>query len=157
MIQNPWQQPSIIRHSQRLLNSYQYWLGKPLLAVKGTPEEIAQTLFEAPFVVVSHGTADNPIFNYANRQALKQWEMNWDEFTQTPSRASVEPGERDQERQGLLAKVNTQGYVEGYQGIRVLKTGKRFKIADVTIWNVLDELQEFCGQAATYQQWIPLD
>jgi hypothetical protein len=31
--------------------------------------------FEAPIAVMSHGTAKEPIFNYANRTALNLFEM----------------------------------------------------------------------------------
>jgi hypothetical protein len=67
----PWQQQAIINHSQRLLHSFQHWTGRSLLDVNGSPVEIAQALFEAPFVLVSHGTEPDPIFNYGNRRALE--------------------------------------------------------------------------------------
>jgi hypothetical protein len=70
ILEFPWQQEAIIRHSQRLMYSFQYWTGKSLLHISGTPKEIAQGLFEAPFVLVSHGIEADPIFNYGNRKAL---------------------------------------------------------------------------------------
>lgn len=62
--QFPWQQEIIIRHTQRLLFSFQYWTGRSLLNASGSSEEIAKALFEAAFVLVSHGTELDPIFNY---------------------------------------------------------------------------------------------
>lgn len=66
----PWQQEIIIRHSQRILKSFQHWTGRCLLDVSGSPQEVAQALFAASFVLASHGTEADPIFNYGNRQAL---------------------------------------------------------------------------------------
>jgi hypothetical protein len=65
-----WQQQEVICQSQRLMYSFEYWTGNALLDITGTPAEIAQALFTAPFVVVSHGTQADPIFNYGNQQAL---------------------------------------------------------------------------------------
>ena len=47
--------------------------------------EFAQSVFEAKFALVSHDTNSDPIFNYANRTALKLFEMTWEEFTALPS------------------------------------------------------------------------
>lgn len=136
---------SRIQQAQRLITSFQHWTGKPLIE---TPE----ALFEAPFVVVSHGTESDPIFNYANRQALDLWEMDWDTFTQLPSRYSAEPISQE-ERSRLLAQAKAQGYISDYRGVRISSTGKRFWIEDVILWTVLDELDQPCGQAATFSSW----
>lgn len=66
-LQFPWQQEAVIRQSQRLLHSFQHWTGGSLLDVSGSLVEIAQQLFEAPFVLVSHGTEPDPVFNYMNQ------------------------------------------------------------------------------------------
>ena len=86
----PWQQESVIKQSQLILNSFEYWLKhsifeeKGLLDIKGSPKELAKQLFEAPFAVVSHGTENNPILNYGNQKALDTWELSWEEFTKIP-------------------------------------------------------------------------
>ncbi|MBD2440435.1 MEKHLA domain-containing protein [Nostoc sp. FACHB-110] len=146
----PWQQARIIRHSQRLLNSFQHWTGSSLLDldVNFTPEAVAEKLFAAPFVLVSHGTGADPIFNYGNHQALTQWEMTWEEFTQTPSRKSAEEVEQT-ERDRLLSEAATKGFCY-YSGIRITSTGKRFYIEDGILWNLVDEQHQYCGQAAMY-------
>jgi hypothetical protein len=136
---------SRIQQAQRLMTSFQHWTGKSLIE---TPE----ALFEAPFVVVSHGTEPDPIFNYANRQALVLWEMDWETFTQLPSRYSAEPISRE-ERSRLLAQAKAQGYISDYRGVRISSTGKRFWIEDVILWTVLDELDQPCGQAAAFSRW----
>jgi len=43
-------------------------------------------MFLAPYVVVSHGTQDDPILNYGNRVALNLWDLPFENFTKTPSR-----------------------------------------------------------------------
>ncbi|MEM9218193.1 MAG: MEKHLA domain-containing protein [Cyanobacteria bacterium P01_F01_bin.150] len=115
----------------------------------------AKDLFYAPFVVVSHNTDADPVFNYGNQAALSLFELNWDEFTTLPSRQSAEPPNRE-ERSHLLHAVTTQGYIQGYQGIRISKTGKRFRIEDVTVWNMLDDQGNYHGQAAIYSKWTYL-
>lgn len=42
------------------------------------PANAARRLFEAPFVVVSHNAAADPILTYGNRAALPLWETNWE-------------------------------------------------------------------------------
>ncbi|MBD1822154.1 MEKHLA domain-containing protein [Cyanobacteria bacterium FACHB-DQ100] len=138
---SPWQ----LQQAQRLIDSFHHWTGKTLIQ---TPE----ALFEAPFVVVSHGTEPDPIFNYGNRQALTLWEMDWETFTQLPSRKSAEPVSQE-ERSRLLAQAKAQGYISDYRGVRISSTGKRFWIEDVILWTVLDELNQPCGQAATFSTW----
>jgi MEKHLA domain len=152
----PWQQDSVIRHSQRLLNSYQHWTGNPLLPPHPDPIAQAQILFKVPFVIVSHGLEPDPIFNYGNAQALALWQLNWATFTQMPSRCSAPPiaqAERDQ----LLAEARAKGYISNYRGIRIASSGQRFAIANVILWDVLNETNHLCGQAATFDQWQFID
>ncbi|AUT04172.1 MEKHLA domain-containing protein [Nostoc sp. CENA543] len=146
----PWQQEKIILHSQCLIRSFQHWIGKQLLDVNGSPIEIAQALFYAPFVLVSHGTEADPIFNYGNHQALALWELSWDDFTKMPSRRTAEEIVQ-QERDRLLAAATTQGF-SYFSGVRLTSTGKRFHIQDGILWNLIDEQNQYCGQAAVYSQ-----
>lgn len=151
MSEFPWQQPTIVQHTQRLIKSYHHWVGKSLMKTLD-----AQALFEAPFVVVSHGTQSDPIFNYANQQALTLWEMDWVTFTQTPSRKSAEPISQE-ERSRLLAEAKANGYISDYRGVRISSQGKRFWIENVILWTVLDESHQPCGQAATFSTWKFID
>ncbi|HYW18270.1 MAG TPA: MEKHLA domain-containing protein [Nodularia sp. (in: cyanobacteria)] len=150
IIKFPWQQETLIIHSQRILNSFQHWLGYSLLDVSGSPAEIAQALFEAPFILAAHGTEANPIFNYGNRKALEQWEMSWEEFTRTPSRKTAEAVVQE-ERDRLLAEAATKGF-SYFSGVRITSTGKRFQIEDGILWNLLDQQHQYCGQAAVYSK-----
>ncbi|MDX2230020.1 MAG: MEKHLA domain-containing protein [Leptolyngbyaceae cyanobacterium bins.349] len=148
----PWQQAVIVRHTQRLLRSFQHWTGTALLDPTGSPEILAQQLFEAPFVVVSHGTQPDPILNYGNQTALNLWEMDWHHFTQTPSRLTAEPMEQA-DRDRLLQRARETGFIDDYEGIRISRTGRRFRIRNVILWDVLDETETRCGQAAMFSQW----
>jgi hypothetical protein len=151
-----WQQPELIVHSERLYRSFQYWTGKFLVDTEGTDEEIARSLFEAPFILVSHGMEADPILNYGNLAALNLWQMDWEKFTSTPSRHTAEPVARE-ERERLLMQAQTHGYISNYNGIRISSTGKRFEIKSAIVWNVLDEEDRKCGQAATFSEWSYID
>ncbi len=147
-----WQQEKIVNWCQLILNSYEQLLGKQLIPRNGNKIDESQTLFLASFVVVSHGTETPPIFNYANLTAQNLWEMNWEQITQLPSRESAIPDVREV-REKMLQEVKDKGYIENFQGIRISKSGKLFRIENVTVWNVIDNENNYCGQAATYPQW----
>ena len=57
------------------------------------------------------------------------------------------------ERARLLAAVTANGFIDDYAGIRISKTGRRFRIAQATVWNLLDESGTFSGQAAMFSRW----
>jgi hypothetical protein len=83
---------------------------------------------------------------------LELWEFSWEDFTQMPSRKCVEPVTQE-ERDRLLAAAATKGYIDNYSGVRISSTGKRFQIEDVILWNVLDEQNQRCGQAAVFSKY----
>ncbi|MCG8584901.1 MAG: MEKHLA domain-containing protein [Pirellulales bacterium] len=141
-----------IQHTQMMLDSYRHWIGAELIARKGSPAAQAIALFEAPFVVVSHGTEADPILNYANRTTLTLWQMEIATLLTTPSRLTAEPMHRD-ERTKLLERTARDGYVDDYQGIRISSTGRRFRIDRATVWNLLDAAGQPAGQAATFAEW----
>lgn len=142
----------MIRHVRILCSSYLHWTGSDLLDSVADNVDIVKRLDEAPFALVSHGTEPDPIFNYANRIALRLFEMSWDDFTSMPSRLSAEPLAQE-ERDRLLARVGSHGYIDDYSGIRISSTGKRFMIRDATVWNLLDESGQAYGQAALLRDW----
>ena len=147
-----WQQEEIINWSQIILNSYQKLLGKELIERKGDKLNQAKTLFYAPFMVYSHNTDLDPLYNYGNEQGLKLWEMDWQELITTPSRTTTQPLLRE-ERAKILAETTSKSYITDYQGIRISKKGTKYKIDDITVWNLTDSQGKYCGQAATFSQW----
>jgi hypothetical protein len=116
------------------------------------PLGLAKNVFAAPFVLVSHGTEADPVLNYGNAAALALWEMTWEELTRTPSRLTAEAPNRA-ERARLLAAVTRAGFIDDYSGIRISKNGRRFRIAQATVWNLLDKQGRHAGQAATFSDW----
>lgn len=150
---NPvWQNEPVIRHTQLMAQSYRRWIGDDLLGGLFNPLGLAKNIFEAPFVLVSHGTEPDPVLCYGNATALKLWEMTWEELTRTPSRLTAEAPNRE-ERARLLAEVTANGFIQNYSGVRISKTGKRFRIAQATVWNLLDERGIYAGQAAMFSRW----
>ena len=139
-------------HTKLLLDHYARCFGTDL--IDRSPNETAR-LMAAPFVVLSHGTQPDPVFNYGNHCAQELFEMDWQTLTALPSRYSAEPMHRD-ERQQLLDEVRSQGYSDNYRGIRISATGKRFYIESARIWMLLDANGQTVGQAATFSDWKAL-
>ncbi|HEY5346416.1 MAG TPA: MEKHLA domain-containing protein [Verrucomicrobiae bacterium] len=147
-----WQSESVIAQTQIIARSLKHFASRDLLPGNFSPAEIAEKVFHAPFVLVAHGTEADPILNYGNQSALALWEMPWAELTRTPSRLTAEAPNRE-ERARLLEMVKTHGFIDDYSGIRISKTGCRFKISRATVWNLLSENGQPCGQAALFSQW----
>ena len=148
----PWERDGWVAHTRVMLDSYRRWLGRDLVPRTGTPEDQAKAMFDAPFVVVSHGTQADPLLSYGNRIALELWAMDADTLVRTPSRLTAEPGERA-ERAELMDRTARDGHATGYTGIRVSATGRRFRIAGAVVWNLLDADGQLAGQAATFSEW----
>jgi len=147
-----WARQAVVEWSRLLLDSYRQWVGRDLLQRDGEPEAQARALYLAPFVVVSHGTEEDPVLNYGSHLALTLWEMTWEELLRTPSRLTAE-GVNRAEREWMLEQARTRGYVENYRGVRISTRGRRFLVENAIVWNVVDETGRRLGQAATFSQW----
>ena len=152
----PWQHEDWIEHSQILLDSYRRFLGEELIDRSGSVAEQAERLFAAPMVVVSHGIQDDPILNYGNQTALDLWQMSVQTLLQTPSRLTAEPVHRE-ERARLMERTLRDGFVDDYSGIRITSTGRRFRIDQAFVWNLINPDGQRVGQAATFSDWVFLD
>jgi len=139
-----------VDHVQNLLNSFEALTNKKIIE-RGTPEEDLKRVEESEFVLVSHNGAEDPILNYGNQFALNLWELDWNAFTQTPSRKTAEADLRER-RQVMLEIAKKQGYFDNYEGIRISSTGKRFKIKKAIVWSVTDEQGNKIGQAAYFNE-----
>ncbi len=141
-----------------LLASHHALTGRPLLPVVPgeTPHQSARRLYTAPFVVLAHDTSADPLFTYANLAAQQLFEMRWDEIVGLPSRLSAEAPARE-ERERLLERVAAQGFIDDYSGVRIAKSGRRFRIRRATVWNLIDPAGRRIGQAATFADWEPCD
>lgn len=132
-----------------LASSHQRLTGRPLVAA-GT--DLRSALWNAHTVIVAHGTEPDPVFFYGNQRALALFEMDWAEFIRLPSRLSAETPLRD-ERADLLERVTRDGCITDYAGVRISATGRRFRIEQATVWNLIDENGVCHGQAAAFDRW----
>ncbi len=140
-----------------ICDSYQRLLGEPLVPVGIASVAAAKWLYaEAPFCILAHERADDPRFIFANQAAQRCFEYEWSELVGLPSRLSAEAPNRG-ERQRLLEAVERQGFATGYRGLRVAKSGRRFWIEEVTVWNLVDSAGEVQGQAAAYRRITPAE
>jgi hypothetical protein len=151
----PWRDDNLVQHANRLVRSFRQVVGRDLIEQGPDALETARRLFEAPFVVLSHGVQDDPVLNYGNACALALWEMSFADFTLMPSRVTAEAMLRE-ERERLLAIAALKGFIDDYAGVRISSSGRRFKIANAIIWNVTDEQGARVGQAATFDQWADI-
>src|SRR5690606_6739944 len=110
-------------HADLLRRSLRELTGRDLVEAELGSTAGARALFGAPFVVVSHDTAPDPVFNYANRCALTLFDATWEQFTALPSRLSAETPERC-ERERLLAEVTRNGFIDDYAGVRISLAGR---------------------------------
>ena len=128
--------------------SHRALVGAALVPLDGDAGARERWLYaEAPFGLLAHDGAADPRFVYANRTAQRWFECGWDDLVGRPSRESAGP-EDQAERDRLLADVARRGWSDGYRGVRVARTGQRFRIEDVLMWNLLDDAGRRCGQAA---------
>lgn len=135
-----------------ILANYRRLLGHDLVDAPGI-----ERLFFAPRVVLAAaGTyGGDHVFTYANQAALDLFEATWDQLVGLPSSQSAEPAHRD-ERRRLLDEVGKRGFIRDYSGVRVSRTGRRFRILEATVFNLLDGGGTYVGQAATFTGWEPL-
>jgi hypothetical protein len=127
-------------------SSFARLVGRPLIAPGSDP---VAGLWQAPAVIVAHGTEPDPIFFFGNRRALDAFECDAAQFTRMPSRLSAEAPLRG-ERQALLEQVAARGFITDYSGVRITAKGRRFRIDRAIVWTLVDETGERHGQAATF-------
>lgn len=136
-----------------LAGSYRRLLGKDPPFLDNTQTDAARWLYEdAPACVLAHNTEPDPRFIYANKAAQALLEYSWDEIVALPSRFSAEAPNRA-ERQRLLEAVARDGFATGYSGVRIAKSGRRFRIDDGVLWELRDANDALHGVAATFARW----
>lgn len=116
----------------------------------------AKAMFHAPFVLLCHDAAEDPVFVYGNLSAMRLFELDWSALTAMPSRLTAEAPNRA-ERERLLAAVSSQGFIDDYGGVRISAAGRRFRIERAIVWNVFDPDGRTLGQAASFADWRHLD
>jgi hypothetical protein len=132
-----------------LTGSYQRLVARTLVP---DGADAAWLYADAPFAVLAHDGSDDPKVIYANKYAQACFEYDWDEITTLPSRLSAEPADRAG-RRALLDAVARRGFMSGYKGVRVAKSGRHFAIEDGIVWELIDASGTRHGQAATFSSW----
>lgn len=133
-----------------IAESFARLAGRPLVDAAG--EDLEAALWSAPRTIVAHGSEDDPLFFYGNARALELFAMSARVFIGMPSRESAEPALRG-ERQALFARLERDSIVEDYSGVRVAADGRRFRIEQAQVWNLIDRAGSRHGQAATFTDW----
>lgn len=141
-------------HAAWLITCYRRFTGRTWTPAGLAEEAWGRWLYHAPFVVLSHDGAPDPVLTYGNLAAQELFSLTWGELTSMPSRFTAEAPERA-ERERLLTAVAAQGYIDDYSGVRIAKTGQRFLIHQATVWNLVNEQGLRTGQAATFSHWTP--
>ena len=132
---------------RRVLASHARVTGRPLL-----PGLAGGEVWSGDFALLTHRGDPQAMLNYGNKFALDLWECDWDRFTAMPSSATAPEGDRAA-RQAMMHQVMRDGFVTGYEGRRISRTGRHFLIQDVTIWRLLEENVESFGVGAFFRQY----
>ncbi len=157
---NEYSKPStdnsyLATHVALVLNSYEHWC-KAKLIENGPEQEDAKNIFYAPYALLSHNANVDPVFTYANKTALNLFEFEWQDLISTHSRYSAESVNRSA-REQMLKDVSEHGYTNQYSGIRISSSGRRFRIHQAVVWNLIDAHGNYQGQAAMFNDWTFLD
>ncbi|QBQ41334.1 MEKHLA domain-containing protein [Sphingobacterium psychroaquaticum] len=123
--------------------------GVALPVPPGVPDRYDWLHREAPYSLLSHDTAADPVFTYVNEMALRSFGYGYSEMLSLPSRLSAGPADQA-ERNRLLAQVRQNGIAFNYEGLRRTKNGNTFQIYDGIIWVVEDQERKVIGQAALF-------
>lgn len=158
----PWLSPQACALAEWILASHRHLFGRPLLAGSRhgaigddgatVSRSAAQELFAATICVLAHDGGEDPRLIYANRSALVLWGRRWGEMVGMPSRLTAAPGERPARRAMLTAALRQEA-ITGYGGVRVDRSGRRFRIEGARLWTVRDGAGAPCGQAAAFGRW----
>ena len=150
----PWLTPGKQHLASCILRSFERAFGRPLLAGGTTHDglQASQLLFRADTVVLAHDGGPDPALIYANAAALQLWERNWADMIGMPSRLTAEPQERAA-RALMLADALQQHATEGYSGVRISSSGRRFQIHNARLWTLWGPGHQPCGQGGAFSDW----
>ena len=129
-----------------IAQSHARLLGRPLV---DRVDDVVEALWLSPLAIVAHDSQADPVFFFGNHAALAAFAYDADAFLRLPSRLSAEAPLRE-ERQALLDRVSARGFIDDYAGIRISATGRRFRIENAAVWNLVDAFGQRHGQAAAF-------
>jgi MEKHLA domain len=105
------------------------------------------------YVLITHGTESDPIYNFANRAALTAFWRSYSSMIQLPSARSVVLQSKDESRRiQLMKSVTENNYVENATGVRIRDDGRFVKLVDAVVWNCFDDDDTYIGQAAFFDR-----
>lgn len=104
------------------------------------------------YVVISHGTQDDPVYNYGNKAGLLFFGYPEHEFVQLPSRYSAPSGALRQDRSQIVQHVLDHGWTIIDEAIRQNKARESFRVRRILYFNVNDDDGKRIGQAATFDR-----
>lgn len=148
----PFRDPACAARLALIASSYRHLIGSDLVDER---TDLVSALWNAPAVILAHGREDDPRFFFANAAALVRFDTDLDAMIGMPSRHSAEAPSRA-ERQTLLDRVSRDGFIADYAGVRVSLRGKRFRIEQALVWNLIDADGAVHGQAAAFSRWSEL-
>ena len=132
---------------RRVVASYARVTGKQDLN-----DQVGRSAWSGDFALLTHRGDPQTMLNYGNKRALDLWECDWQQFTATPSSAPAPDDDRAL-REAMMQQVVRDGFVSGYEGRRVSRSGRPFLIQDVTIWRLLEENGDSFGVAAFFRRY----
>jgi hypothetical protein len=123
---------------RRVLDAFARATGRNLAAQAGfdaaTP---GRGCYFGDFALLTHRGDADATLNYGNARALALWECGWDAFTAMSSRDTA-PAQGRAAREAMMDRVLSHGFVAGYSGERISRSGRRFVIADAIVWRLRD-------------------
>ena len=155
MNRTPWLTPKKRKLVNLLLKSHHKAFGCSLIKCQKVDDLHrleSQELFISQMPVLAHSKSSDPLITYANSSALLLWGRQWQEMINMPSRLTA-PTDARQQRYTSLQCALEQNAVTGYKGVRIDNDGKLFIINNARIWTLWDEEGEYCGQAASFNNW----
>lgn len=143
---SPETQLALLKHIDE---RYRSLTGRRLYCPEDVDDRYLWLHEHAPYSILAHSNAADPVFVYANRCALSCFKYSLEEILQLPSRLSAGPSDREA-RQRLLDIVRRDGIATGYSGPRVDKQGKSFIIYEGEVWQSEEGDEAGWGQAALF-------
>ena len=136
----------------RLADAFARVTGGDLYAEAGIdPAAPGFSAWQGNFALLSHRGDAAATLNYANRFVLSLWECDWAQLTVLPS-ARTAPDVDVPERGVMMERVARDGFVRGYRGRRVSRTGRLFMIENGIVWRLIDGQGSF-GVAAFFRDY----
>eukprot|EP00882_Tetradesmus_deserticola_P009361 GHRQ01009880.1.p1 GENE.GHRQ01009880.1~~GHRQ01009880.1.p1 ORF type:complete len:360 (+),score=147.76 GHRQ01009880.1:56-1081(+) len=149
-----YRDPEVVLQLMMICQSYKKQYNEFLMEVSF--DTLAEAMYIAPFACLAHNKfeegVEDPVFTYANKASLELFERTWDQMIGMPSRNSAEAAAQE-DRTQVLEAAATGGSVQDYSGWRISKSGKRFRVKDLKLFNVTELDGTLWGQAAVFNQY----